>query len=435
MIDPENDGDNSFTEFNYPGPSNVNPALVTGNLGALVNSGADSPVTFGFTADAILQLNALGLYSKQSASGDGANGLNLTYAQSYDGDWLVLTATEPDSPISGGDTSNPVFELRLNQVSGLYEFRLFDELIHQAPASGSDENLILRSGNGTIDALPFGDIITATDADGDSITLGEAFEIKILDDVPEPEIALNGSQATTHDETSGRQDDDGADDVQSGSLPNSIQNLFEHLEDNFPVGDDPDVNAVSGLSGKQVIGYARDDDPIVTVGGSEVGADSPPYTGTLSLSVQDGADSGLQTTEGQSIFLYKIGDLVVGRVGGANGAIAFAVAIDQGGHISVAQYLSIRHDDRGDPNEHNDNGTNGNDANPNDSPEPAPQSILSNAIKAVYTITDSDGDTREADVGIGDRIRFLDDGPKVEVDKAGGDDDDHHDDDDDDHDR
>ncbi|PWK76757.1 DUF5801 repeats-in-toxin domain-containing protein [Aminobacter sp. AP02] len=412
QADPENDGDNSYTN-NQPGPND--PAYTSGSLAALVNAGADNPLTFEFKAGMVEYFTQLGLYSKESANGDGPNGLKLTYATSTSGDWVTFRATEPDSPNSFGNSSNPVFELRLNTKTGQYEFRLYDELIHKA---GDGENFDIRTGDGTtsIDHLPFGDWIIAKDGDGDWVSLGSNFQIKVLDDVPEPEIRLNNGEYVVHDETAGTQNSNGADDTNSLFLPSSVRALFAALENSGQTGDDPDVDGVSGLSGKPVIGYARDGSPIVSTNGSEVGADSPAASASLTLKVTDGTSSGLFTTEGQEILLYKTASgLVVGRIGGANGTIAFAIAIEQGGEISVAQYLSIRHDDRGDSNEHNDNGLPGNDASPTEGAAPIQESIATGAIKAVYTITDSDGDTRSAEVDIGGHIRFLDDGPTVDV--------------------
>ena len=81
----------------------------------------------------------------------------LFYTTFTDGDWIVLAALEPDPDLADpgdgptpnlGDTGNPVFELRVNQITGEYEFRLFDELIHVLPPdfpNGSDENFTLRT--------------------------------------------------------------------------------------------------------------------------------------------------------------------------------------------------------------------------------------------------------------------------------------------------
>ena len=89
-------------------------------------------------------------------------------------------------------------------MTGEYEFRLHDELIHEAPPAGSsDENTLLRSGPGgaTIDGINFGAIIEATDDDGDTVPLDGAFKITILDDVPIATIALAGAATVIHDET------------------------------------------------------------------------------------------------------------------------------------------------------------------------------------------------------------------------------------------
>ena len=67
------------------------------------------------------------------------------------------------------------------------------------------------------------------------------------------------------------------------------------------------------------------------------------------------------TTEGQSILLYRQGDFIVGRIGGSNGTAAFAIHIDDNGVVTVAQYLSIQHDDINDYDEDNDNGQNSGD--------------------------------------------------------------------------
>jgi len=79
--------------------------------------------------------------------------------------------------------------------------------------------------------------------------------------------------------------------------------------------------------------------------GSSFGADQEGGTTAFSLALSAaGVDSGLDTTDGTSIFLFKEGDLVVGRIGGAAGAAAFAVAINStSGVVSVAQYASFKH--------------------------------------------------------------------------------------------
>lgn len=406
--DSDNDGDNSHTEA-ASGPND--PAIVTGSLATLVQ-GADTPFTYGFTANALTYLQGLGLSTNEMVNGQNT-ALALTYEQSTSGSWVIIKGIEPDAPGNGStNSSNIVFELRINSTTGAYEFRLFDELYHQAPESGADENTALISGAETIDAIVFGQIIQVTDSDGDSVTLGDSFEIQVIDDIPVAKLETRPGEYVTIDESNGNQ----ADDINSSQLPSEVRNLFRALEQSNATGDDPHSDGVSGLSGKPVIGYAYSDEHIVTNLGSGVGADAPADAYRLTLEVTDGTPSGLSTTEGTAILLYKVGDLVVGRVGGPSGTVAFAIAIDQNGHAAIAQYLSIKHDDAGDFNESNDNGSGATDAAPDNDPNPVQETIASGAIKAVLTITDSDGDTvRSQEVDISHQIRFLDDGPSVDV--------------------
>ncbi|MDE5452826.1 VWA domain-containing protein [Bradyrhizobium sp. CSA112] len=408
-----NDGsaDGSTTE------DSTGAAIVSGTLAGLVSVGADETGTFGFSSDAIAKLTALGLYSKQSAQGDGENGKLLTYTIS-DGPVgsheIIITGNEP-SP-----NGNPVFSLTLNTETGAYEFRLYDELIH-TEGSGQDSDLLsgpLDSGiQHSIPNIDLGSIVTLTDKDGDTISLTGKFTINVTDDVPHADIDP-GWGSVSVDETPGNQADD--------TTASSVRNLFAQLEATGVVGDDPDVPGDNngGNSGNGAIAYARSDFAVV-IDDSTIGADYPPYPHTFSLSVAggNGTDSGLCVTDGGKIVLSVNADgLILGTVSDVNsafnGKVAFAIAIASDGRVSVAQYLSIKHDDRGDFNETNDNGNNWNDASPDD--PLTVQQNLNGKIIATLTVTDSDGDKSSDSVNIGKLITFLDDGPSVEVHAASG---------------
>lgn len=388
-------------------------AMVTGTLVDLVSVGADEPGTFGFSSDAIAKLTALGLYSKWTAQGDGENGKLLSYAISNGpagSNEIIITGSEPNP------NGNPVLSLTLNTVTGAYEFKLYDELVHTA---GDGENSGLRSGpidNGVQHSIPnidLGSIITYTDKDGDSVTLTGKFVVNVTDDVPKAVIDPGGSSVTI-DETPGNQ----ADDTTSDGVRNLFAGLEATLVDGVPlVGDDPDVPGDNngGNSGNGAIAYAQSAFEVVT-GHSIWGADAPLYPHQFSLSVAGGNNvaSGLFVTDGSPIMLsLNANGMVIGTVSGGafDGKVAFAIVIDLDGRISVAQYLSIRHDDRGDSNETNDNGNPSNDAPPADGQ--TIQQTLEGKIVATLTITDSDGDQSSASINIGHLITFLDDGPTV----------------------
>ncbi|WP_105431449.1 DUF5801 repeats-in-toxin domain-containing protein [Neorhizobium sp. T6_25] len=332
-------------------------ATVSGSIASVVAFGADGAAAgggFGFVADAAAKMQALALTSK---------GGTLSYAMV--GDALVAYVNFAGGAGFDLFTDRPVFSLTLDHATGAFTYQQYDQLDHVA---GNGENTALKSGSGSIAAIDFGAVIQATDGDGDQIGLDGKFSITITDDVPE--IAIFTDETVTIDETSGFQNDD------SGA--GSIGSLFAGVGNR---GVDADLGGPI---------YARDDVIDISV---ENGADDNVSTAlTLRIDGGNGIDSGLMTTSGAHIYLYLEGEVVVGRVGGANGLAAFAIAIDGDGRVSVAEYLSLKHPS----NASSDEGIN-----------------LSGKISAVLTATDYDGDVVTKSVSIGDKIAFEDDGPSV----------------------
>ena len=218
----------------------------------------------------------------------------------------------------------------------------------------------------------FGESFTyaANDANGNVVT--GTITVNVIDDVPSAAISAAGL-SLSHDETPGIQGD--ADDV-AGPL-----SVFAGVTN---TGDDPDVAGT-------VIGFAQDLSGLVSTGtvfGAD-GAGTIEYTLDVSSA---GVDSGLDTTDGTDILLYNEGGIIVGRVGGASGEAAFAIAVDAStGSVSLVQYLSILH-------------PTGGTSSPDES-----VSIAANAITASVTVTDGDGDKDTATTSIGDLIAFQDD--------------------------
>jgi T1SS-143 domain-containing protein len=126
--------------------------MATGSVSTLFTAGADTPLTYGFAANSVATLQALGLTS---------GGVALTY--SISGDTVTATAG------LGGPT---VFTFQLTSA-GTYTFTLDGHLDH---APGGGENTL---------AIDLGAIVTATDSDGDPATAAaNALVINVQDDTP-----------------------------------------------------------------------------------------------------------------------------------------------------------------------------------------------------------------------------------------------------------
>ncbi len=280
----------------------------------------------------------------------------------------TLTAT-----ITGGDRDGtPLFTVHVDPATGEYTVTLLDNVLH--------ESLDGLPGDNTENDASVVLTYNVTDGNGDTAT--GSLTISFDDDIPTADIT-SGQGSVTVDESSGLQDND------TGNA--AVAALFSSL---------------TGVS-TDMTQFAQSSASLVDASASSAGADQEGATTVLSLAVNggDGTDSGLETTDGTQIFLYQENGLIVGRIGNevgdgtdtanADGTIAFAIAINQDGTVSVAQYASITNPDAGD-------GTGGTYDETAD---------LTGKINAVVTVTDGDGDTATDSVDIGDQIFFSDDGP------------------------
>ncbi|MBB5055174.1 T1SS-143 domain-containing protein [Afipia massiliensis] len=246
-----------------------------------------------------------------------------------------------------------------------------------------------------------------TDGDGDvaTTTSQSALSISIEDDGPSVTASANGSFGVTHDETLLLQSPPFGDDndILFTSVFNGVSNPGHDLDVPF------------GLP----IGYARSSGSALVVGGVDYGTDGPSasHANVFSLTLTDPGDqsvtgpidSGIQTTSGNSIFLFVENGLIVGRYDGGDAGsdvtntgsdpAAFAISINPTtGVVSVVQYVSLFHPSP-------DVGA--------DSDEYVSLADALGNIKATVTVTDGDGDTASASADISDDIRFEDDGPLV----------------------
>ncbi|WP_395406552.1 DUF5801 repeats-in-toxin domain-containing protein [Pseudoduganella sp. UC29_106] len=268
----------------------------------------------------------------------------------------------------GSAAGQAAFAIAINSSTGVLSMAQYNAIKH-TNTSNPDDSLSIT--NAALLA-----VATVTDGDGDTAVASTAIgaSVQIQDDGPTAAAAL-GTGQVRHDETAGVQAD--ADDTTAAA----VSALF---------------SGVTNTSTQMTAGYAQGTASVINSSASTGGVDGLAST-AYSLDVSAaGVDSGLDTVAGDSIFLFKEGSLVVGRVGSSSGLAAFAIAINStSGVLSMAQYNAIKH-------------PTGGAASPDES-----LSIASAALVAVATVTDGDGDTSAASVGIGARVSIQDDGPSL----------------------
>ena len=134
---------------------------------------------------------------------------------------------------------------------------------------------------------------------------------------------------------------------------------------------------------------------------------TPPPTTPIGFSLflsAPGVDSGLNTVDGRSIFLYEENGLIVGRpevtIGSGEpgvgvGPVAIVLSVNAlSGNFSVNQYLAIQH------------------ANPLDPDESAlPETFDAGTVFGRVRVQDGDGDVQTQSIDISQMIKIEDDGP------------------------
>ncbi|WP_265102620.1 VCBS domain-containing protein [Acinetobacter johnsonii] len=155
-----------------------------------------------------------------------------------------------------------------------------------------------------------------------------------------------------------------------------------------------ETNFVSGSVSATDANFVKD--VFTPVYGADGQATSNALIYTLNISSK-GVDSGLDTTSGQNVLLYKVGNQIEGRAGIESGDVVFRISIDPTtGAVTLTQSKALKHPVGGSSYD---------------------ESLsISNAglITLTATATDGDGDAVTSDpVAVGDRFIFKDDGPSI----------------------
>lgn len=376
---PDLDND---TIFNPNITTNVTSGSGGNSLASLVEVGADEDGKFAFK------------------SGLSGTNIKTTGGQNVTSNYVQVTIKNVVAGSDGGGAfqlltawngTNDIFTLKV-YADGDWVFTLLDQVDHHPFNSADNAEGFL--------SLDLSGLLQFTDFDGDTIHLdGANFFVKVIDDVPTLKNLKTTHKSVQHDETPGVQGGSD-DDVLFSSLPAPIQALFNGV---ILPGSDPDVSPKDNGA----IGYASSGGSIVSFNAS-VGADQP---GTVELALvlsSQGTFSGLQTTDGRNIYLFKEGDVIVGRYDKPGDfdtdvnppphpdadPAAFAIAIGNDGTIYLVQWVSLKHPIGGSSHDES-------------------ISIASGKVKVEVTVTDQDGDKATGTVDISGKIKFDDDGPKI----------------------
>ncbi|MDZ4307787.1 DUF5801 repeats-in-toxin domain-containing protein, partial [Allopontixanthobacter sp.] len=371
-------------------------AVTTSPAGGVIGfaAGSDTSVAAGGTpgstiesALGFLTLNADGSYSYASKPNSTNADTTDTFVytiQDADGDISTQTLTISIDNVAGQVSDNDVLvdeagldtngsqgaadseidadgQITVTGASGTLTYTLLD------PADGTFGTLVLDSATGAYTYTLDTPVTDTTGDDGRNTVSGavngaEEFDYQVTDSV--------GNVIGTGTIVINIKDDVPsvvADDLFGGSLTVDESNLLV---------DDTGADFTGAFT--------------VTMGADAPG--SIAYALTLSA---EGADSGLNdTATGADILLYTNGNTVEGRVGGADGAIAFVIT-NADGVLSLDQRSAVEHPDASNPNDVVD--------------------IDDGKIFLTATATDEDNDTASDSLDIGAALNFADDGPSVAI--------------------
>ncbi|MEH6504505.1 MAG: DUF5801 repeats-in-toxin domain-containing protein, partial [Cycloclasticus sp.] len=206
------------------------------------------------------------------------------------------------------------------------------------------------------------DVFTLTTSDGTVSSAEATITIEIIDDVPVVDLLVSG--AILLDETVGYVD-----------VPNDDYSGADTAY-GTPIG-----RVTSNMLTLALLAYGAD-------GAGSITYELSPIT--------DGVDSGLKTTDGDIIYLYDIGGVIVGMaINSTSGPVdIFTIEIDAlTGELTVTQYASVEHLD-----------TNNTDET---------VSMAVDVISATVTVVDADGDIATDTALFGGQISFQDDAPHL----------------------
>src|SRR5690606_31685660 len=298
----------------------------------------------------------------------------------YDINGVIVGSTATDQ--AGVTAGNTIFEISVDAATGVVTLTQHAEIDHTSldpsPTGTPFEDHAALLADGLVNLTA---TATITDGDGDTATDSAVVDlggnIRFLDDGPSLDVAAAadaGVVLTTRDANT----------------------------DGDPTASDTAVSTAN-FSG------------VFSIASSAYGADgagtAPSLSYALSLAGAPGADSNLDSN-GASIFLYDINGVIVGstatdQASVTTGNTIFEISVDAAtGVVTLTQHAEIDHTSL--------------DPSPTGAPFEDHAALLADGLvnlTASATITDGDGDTAtdSETIDLGGNIRFLDDGPSLDV--------------------
>ncbi|MDJ0642092.1 MAG: DUF5801 repeats-in-toxin domain-containing protein [Erythrobacter sp.] len=378
----------------------VTAITIDGNETAVPQDGNDAVVV---TANGTYTIDMDGNWTfDPSPNLDHTNGdIDATFTYTLtDGDGDFDTAVQPITITDGeGPTAGPPISLALDDSN------LADGSNPAGPDSSSD-TITFTPGSDDIASIVFGDVSG----------LGGG-----LDWVRVSDTQITGS--------------DGGRLVVTLDLSvlNNVATVTATLNDNYddhPLVNSPDVvdlgdvdvvaTDIDGDTASATVSISVDDDePTVTASAPDTGAltvdetdfttdatadfsglftpdfnaDNPGTLGGYTLAINPGTTGLVDTATGEAVVLVLNAGVVEGRTD-TTGELVFIVSVDTAGVVELDQLRAVEHPVTTDPND--------------------PIGFAADdLITLSATVTDSDGDTDTATVGIAGGMTFLDDGPSI----------------------
>jgi hypothetical protein len=388
--DPNNALDGTFNRFDVQALANSNPVdigRIDLDQGVSISHGVGSSLIVQDDGPSIIAnpANAPSITDDESVLGTNNTGdFSGNFTPTFGSDGAGATSRSYALSTPGGDSGV------IDTATGLHVFlfKVGDNIVGKAGTDAANA----QSGSIVV-------FVVSTDQNG-VVTLDQQRAIVHANpDDSDESRGLTGSNLVVLTATAYDGDGDHA------AAPLDITGLLNFKDDgpSIVVNGNPQPSITddeSALGVNNSANYSGDFTP--TFGNDGAGATPRSYA----LSTPGGDSGVIDTATGLHVFLFKVGDNIVGKAGTdaanalAGSTVVFVVSTDQNGVVTLDQQRAIVH------------------ANPND-PDESRGLTGSNLVVLTATAYDGDGDHASAPLDLTGLLNFKDDGPTMTANPTG----------------